>query len=229
MEKEEEKEEAGTNLPVSNGHFPRALHGIHLQLWQGFPTLFTMAHQVREYKQPSSGNEQVSNAIHTAPSRQQLQQIEIIYGKHVSSLHFINKPLTLSSIHVQNGISKPFASYDAKDERTEICYPMATTWPKPVNFSLWSYALHYAMQFYYAATVVLQENFLRFQVGAIMQDKDTTICSSSITRAYKVAQGNTSMHGTDTELQPNLMLCGPVPEVVPHEVLDIALLQSAFK
>ena len=87
---------------------------------------------------------------------------------------------------------------------------MATTWPKPVNFSLWSYVLHYAMQFYYAATVVLQENFLRFQVGAIMQEKDTNICSSSITRTYKIAQGNTSMpyfKNTGLILNFNPILC----------------------
>ena len=87
---------------------------------------------------------------------------------------------------------------------------MATTCPKPVNFSLSPYVLHYAMQFYYAATVVLQENFLRFQVGAIMQDKDTNICSSSITRTYKIAQGNTSMQyfeNTGLILNFNPILC----------------------
>ena len=188
----------------------RALHGTYLRLRQTFPTLFTMSHQVREDEQQISGNEGGSNAIHTAPSRQQLKQIEIVCGKHVSSLYFINRPLTFISAHVQNGISKPVASYDAKDERTEISYPMATTWSKSVNFSLWPYVLHYAMQFYYAATVVLQENFLRFQVGAIMQEKDTNICSSSITRTYKIGQGNTSMpyfKNTGLILNFNPILC----------------------
>jgi hypothetical protein len=188
----------------------RALHGTYLRLRQDFPTLFTMSHQVREDEQQSSGSEGGSNASNTAPSRQQFQQTDIVYGKHVRNLHFLNMPLTFPSVHVQNSIDKPVASYDAKDERTEISYPMATTWSKSVNFSLWSYVLHYAMRFYYAATVVLQENFLRFQVGTIMQEKDTNICSSSITQTYKVAQGNTSMpyfKNTGLILNFNPILC----------------------
>ncbi len=38
-----------------------------------------------------------------------------------------------------------------------------------------------------------------------------------------------SKYGTGSELQPNLILCRLVPEVVVHKVLDITLLQLAIK
>jgi len=159
----------------------RALHSIHLRLWQVFPTLFTKAHQVREKQQPCHGNEGGRGASTTAPLRRQPQQRKIFCSQPASSLYIILMPLTFLGIHTQNRISMQNAKDNSIDERKEISHPMATTWLKLVNFSLWPYVLHYAMQFYHAAAAFLQENFLRFHAGTIMQDQGTNTFSSSIT------------------------------------------------
>ena len=111
----------------------RALHGTYLQLWQAFPTLFTMSHQVREDEQQMSGNEGGSDASNRAPSRHQPHQSKMVCSQPASSLYFIQTPLTSFGTHAQNSISIQDANDDANDERKEISHPMATTWPKPVN------------------------------------------------------------------------------------------------
>lgn len=52
-----------------------------------------------------------------------------------------------------NSTNGQATSYIAEDRRREISYTMAATWPRSVNFSLWLYTVHDAMQFHDTSSV----------------------------------------------------------------------------
>jgi hypothetical protein len=98
------------------------------------------------------------------------------------------------------------------------------TWPKPADFSLWPYALQYAMQFYYIAPV-LEDSFWGTQAGTSMKVQ-FAFKSSIFALQNSISTGNSTL-GWSPHMQPGLkcipdsISLGRTYQVTTHTIPNI--------